>query len=104
MRDQHNIIAAAELKPDIMGFIFYQSSPRYAGEVLNRGPYFRPSSRRNIQNRSLCECDYSLDTVILFRKYSLDMVQLHGDEPPELCSRIKDTGTGVIKAFNVDEE
>ena len=35
MRDSSNITAAAELRPDIMGFIFYQSSARFAGELLN---------------------------------------------------------------------
>ena len=35
MRETGNIMAAAELKPDMMGFIFYPESPRFAGEMLN---------------------------------------------------------------------
>jgi phosphoribosylanthranilate isomerase len=34
-------------------------------------------------------------------KYSLDMVQLHGNESPEICCKLKDSGIKVIKAFNI---
>jgi phosphoribosylanthranilate isomerase len=39
----------------------------------------------------------------IIRKYSLDMVQLHGDESPETCRRISETGTHVIKSFNLKD-
>ena len=36
-------------------------------------------------------------------KYSLDVIQLHGHEEPELCQKVKETGLEVIKAFQVKE-
>jgi phosphoribosylanthranilate isomerase len=37
-------------------------------------------------------------------KYSLGMAQLHGNETPELCSRIKETGIPVVKAFGIGND
>jgi len=36
-------------------------------------------------------------------KYELDLVQLHGDEDPELCADLFDEGLEVIKAFRIGE-
>ena len=101
MRETENIIAAAELKPDIMGFIFYPGSPRFAGELLN--PEIVANLPADIRKTGVfvnADFDEITETVA---KYSLDIVQLHGDETPELCRRIKDTGIEVIKAFNIRE-
>jgi phosphoribosylanthranilate isomerase len=101
MRDSDNIIAAAELMPDIIGFIFYQSSARFAGELLN--PVTLPQLPEGISKAGVfVNADYAFisDTI---QEYSLDMVQLHGDEPPELCYRLRESGTRIIKAFHVDE-
>jgi phosphoribosylanthranilate isomerase len=34
-------------------------------------------------------------------EYRLDYVQLHGDESPDACRRLRDAGCAVIKAFSV---
>ena len=36
-------------------------------------------------------------------KYSLDAVQLHGNESPGICRRLGDEAIQVIKAFNINE-
>jgi len=101
MRDSSNILAAAELEPDIMGFIFYHPSARFAGEVLNPGT-LQQLPEGILKAGVFVNADYSVisDTI---QKFSLDMVQLHGAEPPGLCSRLRESGTGVIKAFHVNE-
>jgi len=102
MRESENIMAVAELKPDILGFIFYQQSPRYAGELLNPEilsdlpPYIRKAGV--FVNAGFNEITETVE------KFSLDIVQLHGDEQPELCRRLKDTGLQVIKVFNKKDD
>jgi phosphoribosylanthranilate isomerase len=101
MREPANILAAAQLKPDFIGFIFYKGSSRYAGsdldpEILSNLPaYIRKTGV--FVNSDINEIQ---DTVA---KFSLDAVQLHGNESPELCASIKISGLHVIKAFNISE-
>lgn len=98
MREKENIREVAELNPDMLGFIFYPASSRYAGnidpEILNDFP---PQIIKTgvFVNSSF---DQVTETV---SKYSLGMVQLHGNESPELCYRIKETGIPIIKAFSI---
>ena len=35
MRDKANLAELIELKPDFIGFIFYDKSPRYVGDLLD---------------------------------------------------------------------
>ena len=101
MREPENILAAAQLKPDLLGFIFYQESPRYAGTYLD--PVILSNLPIDIRKAGVfVNSDFNIiqDTVA---KYSLDVVQLHGNESPELCARIKNSGIQVIKAFNISD-
>jgi phosphoribosylanthranilate isomerase len=100
LRDAGNIMAAAELKPDIMGFIFHQKSPRFAGELLI--PDTVSSIPQSISKAGVfVNADY-IAIIQTVQKYSLDIVQLHGAEPPELCSRLQESGLRVIKVFNIN--
>ena len=101
MRETVNIKEAAELMPDLMGFIFYSGSGRFAGEMLNPEMVAKlPSGIRKTGVFVNADFNEIRETV---SKYSLNVVQLHGDESPALCSLIKDTGTQVIKAFSIGE-
>lgn len=101
MREPENILEIAELKPDLMGFIFYQGSPRFADEILDPEiiAKFAPQIRKA---GVFVNADFEEITGTI-RKYSLDIVQLHGNERPELCRRLRETGIQVIKAFNIKE-
>lgn len=101
MRDTENIMAAAELMPDIMGFIFYRDSPRFAGEVLN--PEILSELPPDIRKAGVFVNSVFNEINETVRKYSLDAVQLHGEETPELCMQLKSEGLEVIKVFNIDE-
>jgi phosphoribosylanthranilate isomerase len=101
LRETGNIKAAAELLPDFMGFIFYPGSGRFAGEMLN--PEIVANLPAGIRKTGVfvnADLDEITETI---SKYSLNAVQLHGDEPPELCRIIRDTGIAVIKAFRIGE-
>jgi phosphoribosylanthranilate isomerase len=41
-----------------------------------------------------------LDTC---KRFGMDYVQLHGDEPPGIIQSLKDEGLGVIKAFRIED-
>ncbi len=101
MREPENILAAAQLKPDMMGFIFYPASPRFAGELLKAEVLAELASEIKktgvFVNAGINEISDKVE------KYSLDAVQLHGVETPELCRQVKEKGVKVIKAFSISE-
>ncbi|MGL2964370.1 phosphoribosylanthranilate isomerase [Flavobacterium sp. RSB2_4_14] len=97
MKFPENIGEVAALQPDYLGFIFYGKSPR------------------NFEN-SIPILDTSIQKVGVFvnatyekieekvKQYNLDLVQLHGEETPELCAEIETNLVKVIKAFSVDNQ
>lgn len=96
MKSGANILEVALLLPDYMGFIFWEKSPRYfSGEI----PQLPQSVRKVGVFVDASEAEIP-DKASL---YGLDAVQLHGKEPPEFCSQIKNHGISVIKAFSVSE-
>jgi phosphoribosylanthranilate isomerase len=101
MRNPDNIRETACLNPDMLGFIFYPGSPRYAGETLKPDILFNIDEKiKKVGVFVNAEHDKIIRVI---KKYSLDIIQLHGDESPETCSRLNDTGTEIIKAFNINE-
>jgi len=83
---------------DFAGLIFVKDSPRYAGDRISKD--------------DLKKADFDLKKVGVFvnagydeimqtvEDYGLDVVQLHGDETPELCESLSEE-VEVIKAFRV---
>lgn len=102
MRDVENIKALVELKPDFIGFIFYDKSPRFIGndadvELINS----IPREIRKVGVFVNATVDYILQNV---RKYGLNYVQLHGNEMPDFCRNLRLKGVNIIKAFSVDND
>lgn len=97
MRDSSNITELLLLQPDYVGFIFYEKSPRYIDTLPD--VYFDSSIKKvgvfvNASERTINEKRI---------QFGLDILQLHGDETPELCFTLKQTGAQVMKVFRVDE-
>jgi len=101
MREPENILAVAGLRPDFMGFIFYPGSPRFAGELLK--PEILAELAPEIRKTGVFVNEGLSGITRTVKKYSLDAVQLHGEEPPELCWQIREMGVQVIKAFSITE-
>lgn len=100
MRDSQNIKDLLSLKPDYMGFIFYEKSPRNAEgvldvEVLNAFP----EETEKVGVFVNASMDIIKEQIDL---YGLDMLQLHGDESPEFVAEAKSLGVKVMKVFGVD--
>src|SRR5690606_3417772 len=65
-----------ELQPDYLGFIFYEKSPRYfEGEI--------PSLSHGIKKVGVFVDEKISKVIDLCKKYSLDVIQLHGNENKE---------------------
>jgi phosphoribosylanthranilate isomerase len=94
--------AAFEMGADLLGFNFYEKSPRYiepqkAAEIISKLPSI-------------------VDTVGVFVNPTLDeikqqivdgrlnWVQLHGDESPEFCNSLSSLSVKTIKAIRVIDE
>jgi len=98
MRHAGNIAQLSLLRPDYMGFIFFGKSPRYAGEMLKADVL--AAIPANIIKTGVF-VNASLDSVLeTVTRFGLDAVQLHGDESPEMCGRIKAQGLKVLKVFH----
>jgi phosphoribosylanthranilate isomerase len=89
------------LNIDFAGLIFVKDSPRYIGD--------------KIDGKSLKHSDFDLKKVGVFKnpemidvldaidEYGLDVVQLHGEETPEMCEDLSGE-VEVIKAFSIDAD
>ncbi len=96
MREQRNADEVAALGIEMMGFIFYPPSPRYVGDSTPSTPsgVERVGVFVNAEREEILKCVDS---------HCLDIVQLHGAESSEFCSRLRAEGIKVIKAISVAE-
>ena len=91
-------LAAAEAGADALGFMFYAGSPRHvslpaARDIIRQLPPFvarvgvfvNPAEEVVRQAIEVC---------------GLDILQFHGEEPPEFCARF---GLRVVKAFRIED-
>ncbi len=100
MKHSENIQLIAALQPDLMGFIFYPKSPRYAEPLDMETLQSLPAWIKKIG----VFVNEDLERILtLVFKYKLDGVQLHGTENAEMCRKLKDAGLIVIKAFSIAE-
>ena len=86
------------LNIDFAGLIFYKDSPRYMGN--------------KITGKQIKDADFDIKKVGVFvdpgyselldaiDEYGLDIVQLHGNETPEMCEELS-AEVEVIKAFRI---
>jgi phosphoribosylanthranilate isomerase len=88
----------ADLGVDYCGMIFYEKSPRFAGNTLDAAEVkaFHTAKKVGVFVNASIE-----DIKIRIDNYGLDMVQLHGDESPGFCAALAEE-TAVMKAFRID--
>lgn len=105
MREPDNIREVATTGIDWMGFIFYARSPRFIGnesdEETARIEAIRESSLRTVGVFVNATSEYMQEMAL---KYTLDYLQLHGNESPEACYELQKRGYAVIKAFSIASE
>lgn len=111
LKEPENIKKILKASPDLVGFIFYQKSPRMVNEqelsswIEENVELFGETKRVGVFVDS--KIDYVLNAI---HDFQLDYIQLHGTESPEYCREIMDywnfssiRKAEIIKAFPVDE-
>ncbi len=88
-------LAAVDFGADALGFVFFEGSPRYlsynkAVSIIETLPSFITTVGVFVNERP-----DQIERVINLT--GIDVIQLHGDEPPEMCK----TSRRIIKAIRV---
>ena len=100
MRDAENISELIKLKPDYIGFIFYEKSKRF---VTSLPKVEIPSEIKKVG----VFVNETIDEIIeIADKNKLEAIQLHGNESPEYCEELKVLlirNVEIFKAFSIDE-
>lgn len=101
MRETGNIKEIAALNPDFMGFIFYERSPRYVGDMdMTVTKTLLP----HICPVGVFVNETTNKIIDLCVGYGINTVQLHGNESATQCAMLKQSGFSVFKAVGVNNE
>jgi len=87
------------LNADFAGLIFYKESPRYMGEKLDASSI--KGSDFDLKKVGVFVNPEMIDVLDAIDNYGLDVVQLHGNETPEMCDDLS-AEVEVIKAFSIN--
>lgn len=94
---KYNAAEVASLAPDYLGFIFWDRSSRYFNGII-------PDLPEEIKKTGVF-VDAAFDEILgIVKKNSLQAVQLHGKESPQLCTQLKKEGLEVIKVFSIKDD
>ena len=100
-RDPENIRNVAALAPMLMGFIFYDKSPRSAigldRDIVRQLPEYIRAVGVFVN-----ESPESVEKIC--NEYGITIVQLHGDESADDCRRLVEKGFTVFKAISMAEK
>ena len=94
-----DVEAVADLKPDAMGFVFWQKSRR-AVKAEDVADWTRDLPA-TIQKVGIFVDSQLAEIAKAIKIAKLDVVQLHGHEPPEICELMP---VKVWKAFSVERK
>ena len=118
MRDAQNIREVSQLGVDMIGMIFYPKSPRYVEMQSSHAGIIPDYAKEDISIESsktparvgVFVDDMVQNIVTRVVNYHLDYVQLHGNEPREMCENLRSTldpdirpGIKIIKAISVSD-
>ncbi len=98
MRDAENIAEVATLGPYYMGFIFYKPSPR---SCIGLDPHVIASLPKGIEPIMVSVNMTEDEVMSTVNKYGFRTLQLHGDESPEMCKNLRNSGLKVLKAMGI---
>ena len=85
---------------DFAGLIFYKESPRYIGDKISKKDLKKADL--DIKKVGVFVNPEMIEVLDAIDEYGLEVVQLHGDESPEMCEDLS-SEVEVIKAFRVTE-
>jgi phosphoribosylanthranilate isomerase len=93
-----NTSAVASLKPDYLGFIFWEPSKRYFKNEM-------PSIPHGVEKVGVFVDASTLEIKTLVKQFELLYVQLHGKESPAFCDELKKEvpQIKIIKVFSIKD-
>jgi phosphoribosylanthranilate isomerase len=94
-----NIKAVTDLEPDYVGFIYYNRSPRFVGNIAVGDLASLPSQ---IIKTGVFVDEDAQEISRFINLYGFDAIQLHGKESAEFAASFKGK-VQVLKAFGLDE-
>lgn len=99
LNKKENILLADGVGVDYAGFIFYPKSIRCMVNTLSPDDVKLTKAKKTgvFVNQS------KQDIEVAINRFSLDAIQLHGEESPAFCKFFDDKNIEVIKAFPVDD-
>lgn len=98
MKNAGNIAAIVSLKPDYLGFIFHNPSPR---NCIGMDPAITTSQPKDVEP-VMVSVDMTEDGLLTTaQQYGFRTMQLHGNEAPEMCRRLRSKGFRIIKAIGM---
>lgn len=98
MKYSENIQEIAALKPDYLGFIFWDKSSRKFDLIE------LPKLDSNIKKVGVF-VDASIEDIqSKIKTFQLDVIQLHGNESVEFCANLKYANVEIIKAFSINND
>jgi phosphoribosylanthranilate isomerase len=105
LREVVNIEEISQIKPDFMGFIFYEKSPRYASDTLSE-KQIRTLPQEIIPTGVFVN-ETEQNIALQVKRFGLRAVQLHGEESAEFCRNLR-TVLGsdfwILKAFGIRKD
>ena len=102
MRNAENIRQLVQLPIDYIGFIFYNKSSRYVGELIDLKTLALVPD--NIKITGVFVNRAKEDVLKVSKDNGLQAVQLHSDESPDFAAFLKAEGMEIIKAFRIGED
>lgn len=97
MRLPANLERVLQLKPDLVGFIFYEKSPRYVGEFPD--PALFSMVPPGVEKVAVFVNKPTEEILKIVDRCGLSGVQLHGGESPQVCAALQGRGITVLKAI-----
>jgi phosphoribosylanthranilate isomerase len=85
---------------DFAGLMFYKESPRYIGDKISKKDLKRADL--DLKKVGVFVNPEMIDVLDAIDDYGLDVVQLHGDESPEMCEDLSGE-VEVIKVFRIKD-
>ena len=99
---RENLQEVIKLNPDLIGFNFFPSSPRFIGNNLNPADF--AVIPIHIRKVGIFVNQDEHEVSVIHQEYGLEFVQLHGNENIEICRKLNSEGIKIIKAFGVHEK